>query len=237
MPAWAGVPPDAAGRSGRDPNADGAALCYRAAMAAINFGRLLILTVIGLSGLIGVAVVFGGVLAILAFVGGPDLQATCGDRDVPATPTMAAQFDTRWDAFQDDLDSGLTASVRYTEADATARARAFIAEHNIDEIEEVTICFFADPEGGPGFAEGRGKVSVPVLPDVTARLRGTVELRGDVPRLDLTEIDVGSLPGFVTGAVESAVESAVNDGFVDMPIDHDFTLRFEEGVVIIEGRP
>ena len=119
----------------------------------------------------------------------------------------------------------------FSEAEATQRSQAFLLEKNIDEIREVTICFFA------GVAEARGKGAIPVLPDITAKIRGRIVLNGSVPVLEIEDIDIGSA-GFLIDlfGLEGEIEDAVNLALDDLVLENaPYGVRFEAGTVTISG--
>ena len=186
---------------------------------------------IGLGVLFGAVVIFVVVVGILVFASGPSLEAECDDRAVNTTGLSSAAFDDTWDAFDDRVASGVTTTVGFSEAEATQRSRAFLLEKNIDEIREVTICFF----GGVG--EARGKGAIPVLPDITAKIRGRIVLNGTVPVLEIEDIDIGSA-GFLIdlfgleGEIEDAVNLALDDLFLE---NAPYGVRFAAGTVTISG--
>ena len=107
----------------------------------------------------------------------------------------------------------------------------FIDTANIDEIREVTICFFA------GVGEARGKGAIPVLPDITAKIRGRIVLSGTVPVLDIEDIDIGSA-GFIIDlfGLEGDIEDAVNLALDDLDLENaPYGVIFEAGSVTISG--
>ena len=187
---------------------------------------------------LGLATVVG-VLVVLVFVGGPSAEAVCGDRVLQAAPSNDRAFDPRWASLDDFLDTGVPDTLDLEEDVVTARARAFLGvEHDIDEIQGLVICFFGPEEsGGLGEAEVRGSVAIPVLPDVNAKIRGRMDLRGEHPILEITDIDVGSLPGFVTSGVESGIEDAINEALEDVNLRHRYSLEFRDGFARVNGQP
>ena len=193
----------------------------------------LVLFVVG--GITTTALTLVGVVVVLTFVGGPDLSAACGGRIVSAAPELAAAFDQKWDAFSDQLDSGGAATVTFSENEITARAVAFLQDESIDEIRNITLCIFSGVNEGEG--EIRGTVDLPVLPDVDARLRGVMDLTGPSPRIEITNIDIGSLPGFLTGPLEDAVAAAVNAGLRETGLSRRYAVTYETGAVTIRARP
>ena len=173
------------------------------------------------------AVALVGVAVVLTFVGGPDLSTACGDRTVTAGPELAAEFDRKWDGFSETLERGDAATVIFTENEVMARAVAFLRDESIDEIRNITPCIFSGVDGGEG--EIRGKVDLPVLPDVDARLRGVIDLIGPSPRIDITEIDIGSLPGFLSGPLDNAVADAVNAGLRETDLSRRYAVIYVSG--------
>ena len=129
-----------------------------------------------IGGLFTAVIIFVVVVAILAFTGGPNLDAECGDRQIDVSGQTSAAFDDRWDVFDDQVESGQRSTVRFDEAELTQRGQAFLIDENVEELKEVTICLFAD-----GTAEAKGKVDVPVFPDLSAKIRGRITLAGSIP--------------------------------------------------------
>lgn len=201
----------------------------------MHIAKVLVYAGLLVSATIGAALIFVVVVLALTFIGGPSLEAECGDRTVEAPFPLALQFDDKWGGFDDRLDTGQSDNVSFSESETTARATAFFLEHGIDEIRDITICFFGDAQEG----EMRGKADLPVLPNVTAKLRGRMDLSGPVPLLTITDIDIGSLPGFLTNLIDGPIEDAINDGLADLDLAHRYTIRFGDGTmtVNVNGQP
>lgn len=195
--------------------------------------------VIGVGTLVLAAVVFVGVMILLVFVGGPSAEAVCGDRVLDPAPSSDRAFDPRWDGFDEFLDTGVPDSLDLEEDVVTARARDFLeTEHEVDEITGLVICFFGPEEaGGLGDGEVRGRVAIPVLPDVSASIRGRMDLSGTHPVLEITDIDLGSVPGFITGGIEDGIEKALNEALVDIDLQHRYNLEFRDGLARVNGQP
>lgn len=195
--------------------------------------------VISLATLVIAAGGFVAVMVILVFVGGPTSAAVCGGRTLAVGSGAGLRFDGRWDGFDAFLDTGVPESLDLEEAEVTERARSFLTvENDVDEIRDVVVCFLGPEEaGGLGQGELRGKVAIPVLPDVSGRVRGRLDLRGPRPALEVTDIDLGSVPGFLTSRAGGAIEEAINAALADVALQHHYTIDFYEGFVRINGRP
>ncbi len=182
---------------------------------------------------------FVAVMVILVFVGGPTSTAVCGERALAVGSGAGLRFDGRWDGFDAFLDTGVPESLDLEEAEVTERARSFLTvENDVDEIRDVVVCFLGPEEaGGLGRGELRGKVAIPVLPDVSGRVRGRLDLSGPQPALEVTDIDLGSVPGFLTSRAGGAIEEAINAALADVALQHHYTIDFFEGFVRINGRP
>ena len=185
------------------------------------------------------AMIFVGVMVALVFVGGPNAEAVCGDRVLDADPAPDRLFDPRWDGFDAFLDTGVPDSLDLEDEVVTARARDFLTvDHDVDEIVDVVICFSGPREsGGQGEAEVRGEVAIPVLPDVSASIRGRMDLTGERPVLEITDIDLGSVPGFITSGIKGAIEDALNEALEDVELQHRYRLEFRDGFARVNGQP
>lgn len=185
-----------------------------------------------LGGLVGVIIIFVVVVVILVFAGGPNLDAECGDRTIDTSPYSSSGFDDKWDAFDDILSAGGSASETFNDSEITQRADAWLLEENIDELEEVTICLFAD-----GTGEAKGKIDLPVLPGISAKITGTMDLSGPSPRLTITDLDIGSA-GFLVDlfGAKNEIEDAINDGLEELSLDNaPYRLAISEGTATISG--
>ena len=184
------------------------------------------------------------VFAFLASSGGPDDSAgVCrnseldlespespGLREVVTDPAFAQKWQERWDAFQAQLDAGETISITFEESEMTSRATSWLAAGDIP-LKRVTICFY------DGEAEARATAEVPVVSgipllgdvfetDVSAR--GSIDLSGQHPRIDITDLDAGSLPGIATGLVEADIEGLINDHLAELTLDRLYEVTFRE---------
>lgn len=194
--------------------------------------RVPVAALVAILAAVGVAMVLGGA-AGLVYLGGPDLERECNGRAVNAEPLHAAEFEREWDRLDALLDAGEGGSFVADESMVSARARVFLGEEGVEEIGAVVVCFREER------AEVFGTVDVPLIPDVTVRLEGTINLGGAVPVIDVMHSDLGSVPRWIAGLVDGAIEEAVNDAFgADRyRLEHRYEVRFEEGVAVIAGTP
>lgn len=194
---------------------------------------------------ISIIILAAVVLAVLIGTGGVGKAGECkgpdgADRTVANDPALAEAWQTAWDGFNSQLDGGTSSSMTFDESQATSRANRFIEDRNVPVVRDVTVCFHA------GEAEARGTVEVPVfsgfpvlggLFDSEAKITGTMDLSGAHPRINITNIDVGNVPGVIADSMDGRIESAVNDKLVDMRISHVYTLTFAESEATIAGSP
>ncbi len=187
---------------------------------------------ITIGGLFGAAVIFVIVVVILVFAGGPNLDAECGDREIDASRHTSAAFDGKWDAFDDQVAGGQRSTVAFDEAELTQRAQAFLVAEDVEEIKDITICLFAD-----GLAEGKGKVDVPFFPDISVKIRGRIDLSGNVPVFEIEDFDVGST-GFLVDSfgAEGEVEDGVNEALEKLDLRNPpYRVAISEGIAAVTG--
>ena len=183
-------------------------------------------------GLVSAAVIFVVVVVVLVFAGGPSLDAVCGNRTIDTAGHASGAFDDKWDSFDDRVAAGQQSAITFDEAELTQRVQAFLIDEDIDEIKEITICLFAD-----GAAEGKGKIDVPVFPDISTKIRGRVDLVGNVPVFEIDDFDVGST-GFLVDAfgAEGEVENAVNLALENLDLKNaPYRVVIGDGVATVSG--
>ena len=55
--------------------------------------------------------------------------------------------------------------------------------------------------------------------------------------LEVTDIDLGSVPGFITSGIEGAIEKALNEALEDVDLQHRYSLEFRDGFARVNGQP
>jgi hypothetical protein len=187
----------------------------------------LVLMVIG--GVVGLVVVLAVVVLVAAFAGSPG-ECDSGGRQVESSPALAEQLQAKLDDLDAKLDAGQAASITFNESEATSRGRQFLEDENAP-ISNLKICFNPD---GPSAS---GNLDAVLGLDVTAKVSGDLFLDGEHPRVDNLNIDVGSVPGFVTGSFEGTIKDIVNDQLEHIDIEHHLTITFGEGAATLSGQP
>jgi hypothetical protein len=187
----------------------------------------LVLTIVG--GIVGVVVLLAVLLVLAAFAGSPG-ECDSGDREVETSSALAQQLQAKLDQFDDQLDAGQAASITFDESEATSRGREFLEEKDAP-IDDLKVCF--NPEG----PSASGKVSAVAGLDLDVKVSGKVNLSGEHPRIDDIDIDVGQVPGFVTGGLEGLIEDVINDQLDHIDIEHQLGITFSEGTATLSGQP
>jgi hypothetical protein len=150
-----------------------------------------------------------------------------GLRDVVTDPALAQTWQERWDAFRSEVDAGQGIRITFEESEVASRATRWLGDEDIP-LKRVTICFY------DGEAEARATAEVPVVSDIPflggifeteVTARGNIDLSGEHPRIEITGLDAGKLPGFATGRVENDIESLINDQLAELTLDAHTTSR------------
>lgn len=180
------------------------------------------------------------VFAVLASVGGPDEPAgSCRNtefdlespespmhRVVKTDPALAQLWQVRWDAFRAESAAGTILE----ESEMTSRASEWLAGEGVP-LKRVTICFYDGEAEARATAEVPGANDIPLLGgafETEVSGRGTIDLSGEHPRIAITELDAGSLPGFATGLVKGDIESLVNAELAKLTLDRAYDVTFTE---------
>jgi hypothetical protein len=185
--------------------------------------------------LLGLVVIGIPLLAVISFLlavtGGPGTCEVEG-RPIEGSAAEAASFQQKWDQLDGTLDAGQPSTASFTEEEVTGRARQWVDEHDVP-VKELVVCFSGD-DGGAAY----GKVDVPFFPgDVDVLVRGTMDLTGEHPDAQIDDLDVGNLPGPLTGLVETFINTLIDDQANDIELTHDFGVSFADGAVTVNGQP
>ncbi len=172
----------------------------------------------------GVVVAVAGVSAVLVFTGSP---SACVDREVSVSSQARANLQNKWDEFKL-RSASAPASVTFTESEITSRGVEYLDEKGID-IENLQVYFCED-----GFAEATATF-VGGGPNIDILIRGTLDLSGDLPLIDIDEIKGGNLPGFLPLA---GLVNFIDDEDKALNISVNLTaITFRDGEVTLNGAP
>ncbi len=180
-------------------------------------------------GIIAVLFVLAIVVGILATVGGPG-SCTPGGGAIVVNASNASAFDQKWDGFDAILDAGSPSSVTFNESELTSRADQFTRDEAGD-IKDVRICVHN------GFGEATGTLDAFLGIDAKFKAEGTVSLLGDHPEVDLTDVDIGNVPGFFLNLFENLLEDAIEELLEELDLEHTLTPTLTEGQATIDGTP
>jgi hypothetical protein len=187
------------------------------------------IVLMAVGGVVGVVVIVVVLTVVAAFAGSPG-ECDSGDREVVVSPALAQQLQAKLDMFDEQLDAGQPASFTFDESEATSRGQEFLEEHDAP-IDNLKVCFSSE---GPSAS---GKVSAVLGLDLDVKASGKVNLSGEHPRVDDIDIDVGQVPGFVTGGLEGIIKDVINDQLDHIDIEHRLTITFGEGTATLSGQP
>ncbi len=184
--------------------------------------------------LLGILVLTAPIAAVvfffLAITGSPG-DCRSDERTVTTSFQFAADYEEKWDGLEAALDAGQPASATFSESELTSRASVWLQEQDAP-IEDIMICF------GDGTAATSAKIDIPFVPgDIDVLARGSLILTGTVADSEITDLEVGGIPGPLTDLVEDFINNIIEDQTEDLDLDHSYSLTFTEGAVTISGTP
>ncbi len=136
----------------------------------------------------GLVVLIGLVIAgaALIFTGSP---AACADRVITPDAASSRQLRAQWRDYGQQAARG-PAEVTFTEQQVTSRGVEYVGEKNVS-VEELQVYFCPD-----GTAEASGKIEVLGM-KAKVVLRGTLDISGDRPRIQIHGARAGNLPAAI----------------------------------------
>jgi hypothetical protein len=197
--------------------------------AAAGFGALLVAiikwSIIALVGLIGLVIGGGLIGAILMFTGSP---GPCTDREFEPSTAASQRLRAEWDQFSDAAALG-PAQINFDEVGVTSRAVEYIDEKDIP-LDDVRVHFCDD-----GLGEAIGTIKTPG-PDIRVLLRGTLDLSGEKPKIDVQTIKAGNFPGFGTTWIINNIIKRSDADILDLET-HLTGLEIRDGSATLAGGP
>lgn len=190
-------------------------------------GGIIKWTIIGLIALAGIGVGASLVGAALIFSGNP---SSCVDRQIEPSTAASQALRAQWKTFERDAASG-KAVMNFDEVGVTSRGVEYVEEKDLP-LKDLQVHFCPD-----GLGEARATINAPG-PDIHVLLRGTLDLSGNKPRIDVREIKAGNLPGLFGGA-EWIVNNVVKKSNADiLDIDpHLISLQIGDGSATLTAGP
>ncbi len=187
-----------------------------------------------LAALFGIVVIGAPIAALGLFVvaisGDPGTCEAAG-RPINVSDEAAAAYVSAWDDFQATLDSGQPATVSFTEAEITSRARQWLDERD-SRINDLRICF------AEGEASASAKIDLPFIPGAAEVLvGGTLILTSELAIAEIDEVEIGGLPSLLSEPIQSFVDDVIEDETVALVLEHGYELSFAEGSITVSGTP
>ncbi|MPZ47925.1 MAG: hypothetical protein GEU75_01175 [Dehalococcoidia bacterium] len=177
---------------------------------------------LSLAGILFFATVAAGALV---FTGSPD---ACVDRAVTPSAEASSALVSAWRDFESAAVAG-GAEITVTELQATSRGVEYIEEKDVP-VEDLQVYFCPD-----GTAEASGKIVVAGLKGKIV-VRGTLDLGGDKPGIQIDEIQAGNLP---SALAKPAIDLILNTGnFRTLDLDVRLTsIEYGDGAATVTGEP
>jgi hypothetical protein len=163
--------------------------------------------------------------AILIFTGDP---SPCTDRVIEPSTAASQALRAQWDAFEEQAAAG-QAQISFDEVGVTSRGVEYIDEKNIP-LEDLQVHFCED-----GLGEALGTINTPG-PDIKVLLRGTLDLSGDKPQIDVQTIKAGNFPGFGTTWIITNIIKRGDADILDLE-PNLISLEISDGSATLTGGP
>jgi hypothetical protein len=192
--------------------------------AVSTFGKVIKWVLIGAGVLTGVVVSAVLIGLVLVFTGAP---GACGDQEIPFSPAAADRTDAKWGEFKLRAALGL-ATQSFTEQEITSRGVLYLDEKDVP-LDNLQI--FLCPQGyaeATGTIRGRG-------PDIDVRIRGTLDLSGPRPAVDVMSVRAGNLPGLIATQLVDTILDRSDVRTLDIGVNLT-SIDITDGEVAIQGR-
>jgi hypothetical protein len=202
--------------------------------------RLITGSIIGL--LVGVlmtlfiiALALSALTLVLASTGGPE---ACEPRGGPLVvdDAQSASFRRKWHQFQDALNAANAGEpveparfVAFTESEISSTANEYVDDRHIP-IDDIRVCL------DQGYGTGTGTISILGF-DTKVRLKGTLEFTEDSARPRVYEMEIGSVPGFMSAPLRRLVNRQLDRVAVEIVNAHDYRVLIGEGSGAVGGTP
>ena len=174
------------------------------------------------------AVLSVAVVGALAVTGGPS-ACTPGDGPITVDAANSTSFQQKWDALNATLDSGAAGSTTFSESELSSRADTYLRKHDAG---------FNHPRVCVHNGSGEASATFSFLGfDMKVKVKGTVDLTGRHPKAKAQHVDVGNIPGFLTGPAQKVVNRAIDSALGDVDLHHRYTATLTAGQSDVSGTP
>ena len=187
----------------------------------IKWGLIGLITLIGVG--LGVTLVGGA----LMFTGNPK---PCVGRSVVPSTAASDALRADWDKFASEAAGG-EATITFDEEGVTSRGVQYVDEKNLP-LKNLQVHFCPD-----GLGEATGTINTPG-PDIHVIMRGTLDLSGPKPRIDVREIKAGNMPSLFGGTdwIITNVVKKSNADILDVK-PHLISLDIKDGSATLTSGP
>jgi len=131
-------------------------------------------------------VVLAGVAVVLVLTGSPQ---ACTSRQISDSPEARLDLQNKWDGFKLRASAG-AAEETFNEMEVTSRGIEYVNREGLP-LENLQIFFC-----GQGYADATATF-VGGGPALGLLARGTLDISGDAPKVNIQSVQVGNLPDFV----------------------------------------
>ncbi len=175
-------------------------------------------------------VAFGAAIAILAFSNGPGACTPGGDI-ILVNAANADSFDQKWDALDAVLDGGSPSSDTFNESEVSSRADQYFRKEKALDFRDVRVCIY------DGYGEATGTLDAILGLQVEVKLKGTMDLTGDKPKIDIDDMEFGKVPGWFVDVTDAIFGNDINEALEDIELEHTYPPTLTEGQAQIDGEP
>ncbi len=175
-------------------------------------------------------VTFGIAIAILAFSNGPG-ACIAGAGPIIVSDADADSFDQKWDALDAVLDGGSPSSDTFNESEISSRADQYFRKEKALDFRDVRVCIY------DGYGEATGTLDAILGLQVEVKLKGTMDLTGDKPKIDIDDMEFGKVPGWFVDVTDAIFGNDINEALEDIELEHTYAPTLTEGQAQIDGEP
>ena len=172
----------------------------------------------------GIVIIAAIVVVALTFTGSP---SACSDRNIDVSEPARVRLADKWETFEEEA-AQRSATVTFDESEVTSRAVKWGDDEGIG-LDNIRVYLCQD-----GYAEATATFTGPG-PNIDILARGTLDLTGARPVIDVQDVKIGNLPGFVP--LDVALDFVDDeDKTLDILSVRLTSISFGDGDVTLAGR-